>query len=346
MDIESFLIYGSVLLASCYVANIYERYKIKFYLILSYLIVALFCAFRYDVGWDYLGYVDIFYEIKYFGISYVEPAYFFLNDIFKNCKDGFIYPIGICSVVTIGILFYIYNHENNVWRNVFFLFAFQLIFQINDQIRQGVAMSILWLGFIFLTKISIKSVIKFLLCVIVATLFHLSSIVFSIIPLLYYIRVKYKVWISIISLSFFLSLIGVSSKVASFVNSQLFLYEKYQNTSNIEISTYSNPIIIFFWVLVGIIIACSYKEKNSIIFKLNMIGTTLYPLVAPIHILERMDFYLLFLNGLLAAKICRQNNLYSQLLYILGIFIFTVYALNNWGTGGGYPYKWIFSSIL
>lgn len=343
LDIESLIIYSSVLIISCFFGHFYDRYKSKWGLFCAFFCVAFFCAIRYDVGFDYRGYVEIFNNIRDGKESYVEPGFYLLNSLFSPLENGYLYVLGIMSFATIGLVFNLYKGNQNIVWNIFYLFCFQFLFQLNNQVRQGLAIAILWYALRYLEKPQVK---KYITCILIGTLFHYTIAFFLILIPLRKLRLGAYTWITLIIGSFLLSLSGIFIKLGNLILSQLPFYMKYLTYGNrMEAEFHTNILIVFFWVCVSIVIALGHKYvRNKKMLNFYLLSMVLYPIFVPYHLIERILFYLMFLNGILAADICRKSYLLGGMLLMMGLFIFIIYCLNNWGLAGGFPYFTIFGN--
>lgn len=344
-DIESLLIYGSVLSVSCLFAHFYDTRKYKFCLFLSYFCVAFFCAIRYDVGFDYGGYIDIFETIQSGQTSYVEPGYYVLNVLFAHNPNGYLFVLGIMSFATYGFLFAVFKWMKNVTWNVFFLFTFQLLFQINSQVRQGLAIALFFCALYCLNE---RKYWTYVGIILIGTLFHYSIAVFLLLLPIRNFGLHPNTWIILMISTFVVSLTGIFERVGNLILTNLPFYMKYLTYGDrMNAESHTNVLIVFFWVSVGIIIAAGHKfVSNKQMLNLYLLSVTLYPIFVPYHLIERILLYLMFLNGFLAADICRRNKVLGNILFMVALLVFFLYCLNNWGLAGGYPYYTIFGDHL
>lgn len=345
LDFESLIIYGSALLISYVFAYIYDLTKRNKYLFLSFVTIVLFCGLRYDVGFDYAGYVDIFYNIKYDLPTYVEPGFIFINQLFAKFNRGYVFVFLLMSTITYIIIFTLIKKYDNIHNYVFFLFVFQLLFQINNQCRQGLAIAIFYIALYYLQQ---KKKLKYVILILIGSLFHYSLILFLILIFYREINLKSRTWIILMFVSYCVSIVGIFNIVGEQLIAAIPHYEVYQNTvysgaTQLSSSTY---IITLFWVLVGTVIAY-YKDKvsvnKSLILNIYLLGITIYPLFATFHLIERVFYYPILLNFILAADLSRHRHSYVKyILVFMGLFVFIIYCLNNWGPFGGYPYYTVF----
>ncbi|VTU07114.1 Uncharacterised protein [Actinobacillus indolicus] len=150
---------------------------------LSFFIVWLVGAFRYNVGTDYPNYVYIFENIDEYEFGKLEPLYYLLNQLilYLNLDAQWLF-----FVTSFIITFFVYKVGKNYhrgWFVVFFILLFY--FQSFNIVRQIVAMSIMLYGIHSLIH---SSNWKFLICILFAAGFHYSAFIF--LPLFIFRKVR------------------------------------------------------------------------------------------------------------------------------------------------------------
>lgn len=161
-----------------------SRYRqIRYGLEISFFLIFLFLALRYNFGNDYMGYLRGFIEInRYSPVDFFdktlhfEPGWIFLCRIFK--------PLGFFTMVAVLSFLYCYsfrkliiNYNNSNW---YWLSLFILIVSPNLMLIPASAMrqSLACLIFIFSLKFVFeRSFIPFVISILLASLFHYSILV-------------------------------------------------------------------------------------------------------------------------------------------------------------------------
>ena len=146
----------------------------------TFLILVAVTSFRIDSGFDYLNYYHIFTG-KF--NSQVEPLYD-LTQRLTRITGSFTFHLFIISVVSI-LAKVVFFYKSKVGNVCYALFIYYLILYLNADmgvIRQGVAIGFVALASIYFTQ-SVLGRKKALFFIAVASLFHISAIIF--IPLLY-----------------------------------------------------------------------------------------------------------------------------------------------------------------
>ena len=170
----------SIIFILCY------TYKIKNSSLILYYTLLIFCILRFNIGWDYITYVE---EIKAGPVSILESRFeplsklVFLISAFLN-----FYPLTFIFFGWITLLL-IYKsiNKNSITPTISWLVYYSLplfFFASLSTIRQSIATALLLYSYEYLKE---KKDIKFILTISVATLFHISGLI----GLLFWIIVKY-----------------------------------------------------------------------------------------------------------------------------------------------------------
>lgn len=175
MDFTTLVIYSLYSLSTVGIAYVAERNRSKILALFSYIICVIFWGIRKDIGFDYIGYVEIFKDIQFGGSSYVELGYYLLNKFFTPYKDGFIGVFILSSAITFGFIFFTFWRNRILWQGLLYSLVFQYQFMAANQVRQAMAIAI-FISFVhFLQN---KQYLKYTLSVILTTLLVHSSAIF------------------------------------------------------------------------------------------------------------------------------------------------------------------------
>lgn len=145
---------------------------------LSIIICSIILGFRYDVGVDYLTYLDYYHHFLFLGaeIGYSrEYGYDFLNYICASigCGPGLFFTLTV-FIQLILIYFTFRNEKNGLALIYFFYMTSGQLFGSLNIIRQAIAFSI----FLYIIKyIAHRNIIKYLLGVVIAVSIHTSSLI-------------------------------------------------------------------------------------------------------------------------------------------------------------------------
>ncbi|MFW6015621.1 MAG: EpsG family protein [bacterium] len=158
----------------------------KVYLFITFSIMFFYSALRgSSVGIDTSNYLDIFNEIKYMGlVNSVKTLRFEYGFIFFNYLLSFTNNAQLFLIATSLFIFYsfsktIYRYSYNVIISTFLFVAFFFGRTMNT-VRQFVALSIILLSLPYLFN---KKTLKFVIMVIMASMFHSTAILFMVLTL-------------------------------------------------------------------------------------------------------------------------------------------------------------------
>lgn len=158
----------------------------KKYFYLSFLVIFLFLALRYDFGNDYMTYYNYFSHVhdsplndllnfrdyRYFG--FMEIGFTFLNKLFPSFYL-MIVILALFSCYTYYSIINLYVAPNLKWLSVFlFLFAPGLMLTQSTAIRQSIAICIFLLSVRFLIN---RNIWKYILLICIGGLFHRSAFI-------------------------------------------------------------------------------------------------------------------------------------------------------------------------
>lgn len=151
---------------------------------ISYLtatLLATFAGFRFYTGYDFTSYGEFYNQMSgikdvFNGSIDAEKGYLFLTYLFKTM--GLNYPTFVLffAFLSIGLLFF-YLYQNVSYPSLILLYYFARFYLPRDmgQVRGSIASIILLFAIPYIEK---RNFPKFFLIVLVASLFHISSLIF------------------------------------------------------------------------------------------------------------------------------------------------------------------------
>lgn len=182
------LFYLLLLLLIGFFLYLHLRYKKKIYRHIVTFIVIFVAIFRYQVGYDYITYYDI---IKSENSALVNYLYTPLSAAFAHIAIYFHSPQLLFILFGIPIYMLLFNafkrYSSNYALSIIIFMAFFFYGSLST-IRQFLAIAICVYGFRYVVD---RKFIKYLLCIILACLFHPSAFVSIIIYFIYRMRLKY-----------------------------------------------------------------------------------------------------------------------------------------------------------
>jgi hypothetical protein len=204
----------------------------------------------------------------------------------------------------------------------FFTFSF-------SGLRQSIALAITFFSFKYIQE---RNIIKFLLCVILAMLFHTSAIIFLIAYPLYYIRIRFHHFMFLIPLMMLIFIL----KTEIF----LLIYYLYKGVAGTVEITNAYTMLIVMIVVLALAYIFGDKDKNN----LNFNAYKNYMLMAIIvqifasqsSIIMRAGFYYyIFITLLIPEVIKNQRDAKVRMVTVTILILALIYFFQK-TTGDGY----------
>lgn len=164
----------------------------------SFLILFLFSGLRYDVGVDYLSYLELFNDSSVLNENIKEPGFAGLFYIFKRIGVSFFVVNILLSFVIIFFAFkYIRKYSPLIFLSLLIFYSTgQYYFNTFNAVRQAIAIYVFWCS---LDLIKNKKVVAYFFCILFISLFfHMSAILLF--PLYFVVRRQYGIGIKIATL--------------------------------------------------------------------------------------------------------------------------------------------------
>lgn len=184
--------------------------------------------------------------------SRFEPGYVLLMKIFGTLDlDFLVFQIFLAAFIYFSIGRIIYKYSSNIAMSVFVFISLNMFFQTMNISRQYIAIAILTYSINYIVN---KKPLRFLLIVLMASLFHLSAVVFVIIYPLSIIKLNQYKRIQIIGIGI-LAVIGFDYLVRFLTTTIFSKYESYLDSRYFEvdgkIAIYVMPLLYFFIFILG-----------------------------------------------------------------------------------------------
>jgi transmembrane protein EpsG len=289
-------IFNTVVVLFAYLA----RYKgHEFFLKVSFFLIFLFLALRYDYGNDYPAYLLAFFDINsYASIDYLdtswdfEPGWLFLCRLFQ--------PLGFFAMVAVLAAFNCFVYYRFIkeyvspgyyWFAVFlYVFNAALMLTHSSAMRQSLAICL----FLFcIDCINKKHAIRYFLCIGLACLFHSSAEILLLVYLLGVFDWKINRTMAIFLFATYLLLFQYGGLLIPalnrFVGSNFSRYEEYGGTAEMR----SGLGLVFSSALFGLVLYYDFfqTEKTSLLFKIFILSYFIVPLSLSLAMLERLGMY-------------------------------------------------------
>lgn len=311
--------------------------------LIAVIMVAMVAA-RDKVGTDWVAY----YEFYLYGGQGTEIGYAFFNDLFHH--NGLHYNLFLLFLNLLSLTL-IYS---SLKRHAIFIVIGLLIFYSDlflyfnfSGVRQAMAISFTLFSIRYIVD---RKFIKFLLCVILAACFHVTSAIFIIayfIPFSKFTKKQYVLIASGFTLFsiFIFSIVNIfSGDLAQKAKFYLELQEQETNIKSLFlIGAIKRSLIICLVLIFG---KNMLKTKNSMyFFNVYLIGFGMYLstyLISP-DIGVRLSSYFLIFELLLAGNLVVFNkNIYVRLAIVSIIVLISLYKISTYMAIDFYQYKSIF----
>lgn len=243
-----------------------NRVSKKIYLILTFGLFTFLSAFRSSsVGNDTTEYIRIFNDISFTGDISIysrryELGYLYFNKLLSIVSSNYQLIIIITSIIImVGFGLFIYRYSNNLWLSVYLFFTLGYFGRSMNTIRLNIAIAIVLFSYDFLRE---KKIIKFIITVFFASLFHRTAIIFLLAWPIIKLKFSHKtIGAAIVgSLSFYTFFPAILQMVLRFFPT----YQYYLGSSYLDGSTRLASVMNF---LVGLSILAfsvyiNYHNKN------------------------------------------------------------------------------------
>jgi hypothetical protein len=311
------------------------QYKGQAYLLkVSFFLIFLFLALRYNYGNDYQPYFDGFLRLtSYSSVDYTdedeyfEKGWIFLYFLFK--------PFGFFALVAVLAAFncFIYYRliKKYVLPNYYWLAVFIYVFNVGflltqlSSMRQTLAIGIFLFAIDYINK---KDAIRYGLCIGLASLFHSSALILLPVYLLGVLDWTInKKTATILFLAYLLSFLFGESflpQINKLVSSNFERYEMYEGST--ELGTGLGLIINSIFLILVLYYAAFQNNKISIFFKIVVLSYVLIPISMNLSILVRIIMYFIpFIIIVFPIMMSSINNYFLKTAVLGLIVILTLY---------------------
>lgn len=322
-----------------------------------YFIVSFFLISTYIVSITDVNYIDRFLYTSNFteakGVTLYEYLNSFTGDylfryvtwqIAQITSSVELYYISLHLLFIIPLIIgvkYVYNNELVVlslflYLNLIFYYSYSL-----NVLRQGIAMALIVLAVRYLIE---KKGAKLLLTIGAASLFHLSSLFFSVIMIYIYfvkrIKFKYSITIYIISSIMYITklsdnLINLIPYSTGYMNtySSERLIENFGGSYKLDFLMFNTIFLILFLLAVYKINSLKGNDIYMNLLNIYILFSSIFFLVGFVAFADRVAAYSWFLIPLLIALIIREVKIsfvkFAFLLVVLLIGVFTTPLIPN-----------------
>ncbi|NBL76577.1 MULTISPECIES: EpsG family protein [Proteus] len=343
----SFILYNFILFSSTLFIFLFNITKSKYikhiFIFISFFIVFIPSALRYNIGTDYRTYVEIFNKLKLYHYSYVEFGYTQLNQLIISLNLTSEYLFAIVAFLTYFFIYLTYSKSNKSY--IFhFLFICTGYFSSFYLLRSTISLSICI--FAIALYLNNSKVFIFLLLIFIASLFHKAALIYMLIPILGSMKLK-KLYINlrfIILLSIFVIFIFKDQLVtfvfhsklidilgySDYVSSELFS-KKTSYGSGLGILLRALPLIIIILLTKKLL---THDKRNSLIIFTALISIISIIFSSTIEIFSRLEkmFIFSYMFGIIAILQCptiKFRNFYCFFFILVYLLIFELTIINS-----------------
>lgn len=341
MDFESTVIYSVFLVVSCCLALMTEKsHYHPVGIFFTYAFIVGFWAVRYKIGYDYEGYMDIFYDIKHGYNSYVEPGFWLLNKCFVFSSIGYVWVLAVMTALSYFFLFKLFIRERILVYGIFFSIVFLLQFMLTNQVRQAFVLVYFLYVIHYLEE---KKYLKYILALLPMLLFHVSVVLLMLLVFIAKIRLNKIVWMILILSTYFMYLSGFFKVVGTKLMLMFPLYDVYKLTDRMMAENVGFSIVMLFGVCVALYLLVFDKSINRpVLMTVFLTGIVLYNIFIEYHLIGRVVFYLTYINVILASSLCKNNKVNGMLLLCSAFLFFLLLSGKEPSYHGTLPYQTIF----
>lgn len=303
-----------------------KKYPFRF---LTFAILFLFMALRYDYGNDYMSYLDIHTSINA-GLS-AWGADDFLFRTLNIAIPNFFVLIALISLFYLIVVWYLIKNNLNVnqyWFAVLILLINPYIFLVQlSTLRQTLALCF----FVFAINFAVKrKLIPYVIFIFLAAGMHSSAII--LLPLYFLLTEKPFSKKYVFGTMFFLGLL-LFTPLFDIIANKLLEYlpnhYRYYYDQGLQNSIRATIISSFFLFLIAFNLG-KLKGKEIIYGKLSLISTILSVLAIKVSMITRVGMYFdLFLIITIPNIFSRiEKKIYKQILFIalIGIYLLRYYS--------------------
>lgn len=294
---------------------------------ISFFLIFIFSALRFDVGWDYKNYAMI---IESLPAGFTNRLEFFNRVLIRISRD-LEFTQFYFIVTSFIIVYFVYKrikNEQEFFFESFLIFVLFNLFYLSSLgiIRQFCAVSIVFWGSLYLEK----SKTKFLIIVFIASLFHNTALIATIFIFIRMIRVNKIVLAISAILPFAMSIIL-----------RIIVYEFFPRYGHyLSGEVYGGGVRTSYLAICIFLILLIFKKRitflnkeNEVLYSYVLAGVILFTSISGLgQIASRLSMYFFIFLTLLIPKLllCFERKSVFIIRALLYLFLFTtyIYTLN------------------
>lgn len=353
--IGSLLFYLILIFICSLLISISHKNKNKNGIYAAYFTLVLISVFRYDIGNDYQNYYYMIRNLAngfhfnnnapLFSIGSIEPLFYFLSALFKNATYPTFWVLAIYFIISLFFLYKAFEENKSHFVGIFIFFISGMLFVYWDQVRQGLAISIIIYAIKFIKEDKFS---KYFLFILLAASAHYSALL--ILPFYFVNKIRpIKFIYIVIILALSISNFATNYFIYLFDNTvALIPYFDTRNTSQAytQILSSGYKFRIFYYSLLWCTIIFFLPKKERVLTNFLFIGAIIFIVASGALNIMRFSFYFIFTIALSIPIILKiKKAKIITMIMVFGLFLFFIRDVyTNTNTRGCTPYKTIISN--
>ena len=306
--------------------------KQSFYLFVSFVILFVLAAFRdVSVGTDTVGYEMLFNRLVN-GIDIrQEFGWVYLNKLIIYFGGGFNYVLILASLLALIPVFYVSKkYSVNPMLSIFLYYSFYIYLQSFNIMRQTIAVGFVLVAYTFLLR---KAYMNYFLIVILASFFHITSLLC--LPMVFVNKIpdKIPVYLILIFGSLFLGtfLGNFIMNKAAFLFGYLHYLDKFD--SGVGIGLFIVLVNVF-----SVFVIFTVKERDTL-FKMFIVYIVFVNLAVAVPFGYRIIFYFTIVQILFLPKFIKSNRFSIKKVVLIIVILYGYLCFSrSVGSGEVIPY--------
>lgn len=308
----------------------------NFFVILSFLPFFCITAFRYGIGYDYLNiYTKIFNSIINGAATNWEPAIVLICKLIGKFSSDPFYFFFITSLITcIFIYKAILKNSLIPWLSLILFIVSGLYMDSMNAVRQYIAISIFAYSFKFIEEQNLK---KYIISIIVATLFHSSAIM--LLPIYFFCNLKLtpkkKFWVCVFIIILLPLFNIVFMTIISHTKYAFYISSVYGKAN----PTYSELLVSSILFFISTILYKKNKDDNryniyyNLTFLFFIMGILSFKILLAYRVIMYFKISLIFMVPLILKSVKKGGNR-------LFVGLTLLFLLSGITLIGAYKFKW------
>ncbi len=350
------LIYYLLIVAIIFFGIFLEKKHKKTYAIIVFIMLTLIAGLRkYTIGNDTGNYVSFFNKVILYGsnifkTSRFEVAYVLFNFIISKISSNYTVLLFFAASITNAcICQFVYKYSKNMTFSFLLFIVCRFFFSEMNIIREFLAIAIVLYSIKYIEN---RKIVKYILMIIIASMFHVSALVAVVLYFLYGLDLskKNRFYLILATGLCYVFLYDILTYVTSSLGTYTLYVQEYYNSNEL-----ANILLFLISVLVFVFVSFIKNKKevetdknDILLYNISFVNVLLNFLAIRISILSRVSTYFdVFSIVLIANYIAKLENKRTRALCYILVFVgFLCYCLTitylrpNWNHINPYMFYW------